>query len=85
MRYGFFAQRFHLIRGFPGDALFGAAKMPECRGVAVDRPPQLQVFDDAPRGEREMRANQRGDFVFGTMPVPKVLAITETGSATPMA
>ena len=82
----FFAQRFRLIGRFPGEMSFGAAEMAERRGRAVDRPAQLQMIDDALRREREVRADElQVIFSSGITPVPKVLTMTETGSATPMA
>jgi len=81
----FLAEQFGFVGAFPGEARSGAAEVAVGRRGAVHRAPQIERFDDALWRELEMGANEFGDWAFGIVPVPKVSAMTETGSATPIA
>ncbi len=61
-RGSFLAERFGLVGAFPGEARPGAAEVAVGRRRAVNRPAQVERFDDALRRELEVRANQFGDL-----------------------
>ena len=78
-------ERLGLVRRFPGEGVFGAAEMAERRGLAIDRAAQLQVsimpFGVSGKWARTSSTRRSSS----TLPVPNVLTMTDTGSATPMA
>src|SRR5581483_6258335 len=50
---GLFAQQSRLIGRFPGKVLVAASEVPICRGLPVNRSPQVQRLDDPLRCQLE--------------------------------
>src|SRR5579864_940184 len=50
-----------LVGCLPGEVGIVAPEVPVGRGLLVNRPPQFERVDDAPRGQLEVRANQVRD------------------------
>src|SRR4051794_19751746 len=63
-------ERRRLVDALPVELFVAAAEMPERRRFLVDRPAQVEFFDDAARGEFEVLAHDLGDLLFGNAPRP---------------
>src|SRR3954447_11633417 len=63
-KLGGFAERFGFVRLFPGEGVFGAAKVAESGGFLVNRPTQIKVIDHPSWGERKLLANQLGQAII---------------------
>src|SRR5512144_2722132 len=53
-----------LVRSLPWEARLLAAEVPVVRSGAVDRPPQLEGLDDAPRRQVEVLADEAHELVL---------------------
>src|SRR5713101_3933795 len=62
---GRFAERFGFIRPLPGKRWLAAAKMAVSSRWTIDRAPQVQALDDAPRCKRKYGANQIRHLLVG--------------------
>src|SRR5690242_16637776 len=60
-----FAKRVCAIRPLPRESGTAAPEVPVSRGGLIDGPAQFQRFNDALWGQREMFADERGDFFGG--------------------
>ncbi len=78
-------QLFSLVGLFPGKFRKLATKMAVCRSFAIDRTAQIKLVDDGTRTQVDHLVYRYVDVDVGTMPVPNVSTITETGRASPMA
>src|SRR4051794_39823042 len=63
---GFERRRF--VGPLPGELRLGTAEMAERRGLAVDRPAQIELLHDAARCQLEVIAHQLRDLLFGNAP-----------------
>src|ERR1051326_2369883 len=55
------AQRFGFIGPFPGEAFFVAAEVSVSRGCFINRPAQVELFDDTARSQFKIIAHKLGD------------------------
>ena len=83
---GRLAQEIGLVGLLPGELGLRAAEVAAAGRLAVDRPAQVEVLDDARRGQREVPCGPaRRSARRAIWPVPWVSTWTLTGSETPMA
>src|SRR5688572_11234727 len=57
----FFGELRGLVRLFPGELALAAAEVAAGSGLLVDRPPQVEILDDAAGGQREGLADELAD------------------------
>ena len=79
------AEVLHAVRALPGELGLAPSEVSEGGGLPVDRPAEVQVLDDARGGEIELALDQLLQLALGSLPVPNVSTMTDTGSTTPMA
>ena len=73
------------FRVFPGEFGLVAAEVAAGGRLAINRPAQVEILNDAARRQREELAHQFAHPLVVDAPVPSVSTCTLTGSATPMA
>ena len=61
------AKRVSLVGALPSELRLGAAEVAERRGLAVDRPAQVEGLDDALRRQLEVRADDLAQLVVGQL------------------
>src|SRR5512135_904760 len=67
----FSPQRLRLVRSLPGEVGIILAKMTVCCGLLINRPPEIQLFDDPFRREIEVLPDQRHDLLVVDLPGPE--------------
>src|SRR5215831_11532914 len=61
---GLFGEGSGLICSFPRELWLGAAEVPICSRLLVNRAPQVEAFDDSLGREGKVLAHELGEFAF---------------------